>query len=355
MSTKGESSIVKVSRNGMRQKEFDSLFYMRDALRRQYILDRYLKRLPKAGVKLNTAFQSRTEIGTDKGDDEDLLEAYQREWIGYEDILKYYTPSAKGVVPPNLLKRQDIIMANLIRKSSLPKSTSVKSSPEYKKRKVNLEDKKEFEAFFDSLQKKEKGSRSTKTDDILLNKGFSKMSVNDTKLRNKFKMMMQQVKTVNKKIKKDTEEPKSVSRNIPMWKKAQDAENYKNENYNKLQEKRDKIFSRGRLTQGLTNEEKIKSIEKNLELLGLTGLKRNILELKTKEDKRRSTIFTGEQSLKRKASTGSRRSSIGSSKKSSVGSRRGSLGSKKSSVNSVSGYSSPGSTKSSKDLWSDSY
>jgi hypothetical protein len=380
MSSKGESSITKVSRNGMRQKEFDSLFYMRDALRRQYILDRYLKRLPKGGVKLNTAFQARTEIGTDKGDDEDLTEAYQRGWIDFQDILKYYTPSSEGVVPPSLLKRQDIIMTNLIRKSSLPKTRTSLKKPS-KEKKVNMDDKKEFDAYFDSLEKKEKGKRSTKTTEILLNKGFSNMSVNDTKIRNKFKKLktdLSKSKQENIKLSEIKPDPKETDKQakkrkekeekdkkqrekekamkFPMWKKAQDAENYKNEKYNKVQDSRNKLFLRGRLTQGLTNKEKIKSIEDDLKLLGLTSLKRNISELKTREDKRRSTIFLGNLSLKRKASSGSRKSSISSSKKSSVSSRRGSTGSRRSSVNSVSGYSSPvSSTKSSKDLWSDSY
>lgn len=355
MSSNGESSITKITRTGKRQKEFDSLFYMRDSIRRQYILDRYLKRLPKGDVKLNTAFQTRAEIGTDTGDDEDLREAYQRGWIGYEDILKYYKPNSKGDFPPNLLKRQDIIMKNLIEKTVENKTLpSSKSPSSYKKRKINLEDKKEFEAFFKSLEKIEK-VRSTKTDDILLSKGFSKLSVNNKKEKNKFDVMKKQRYNLKKIISKTLEDPKSiVSKKIPMWKKEQNAENYKNEKYKKSEEKKDKYFSRGRLPQNLTEKEKLKNIEEDLKFLGLVGLKRNILELKTKENKRRPTIFLGKTTLKRKASNGSRKSSVTSSRKSSNAGSRGSVGSsRKSSVNSVSGYSSPSSAKSEKDLWSD--
>lgn len=357
MSSQGESSITSALRTGKRLKEFDSLFYMRDSIRRQYILDRYLKRLPKGDVKLNTAFQTRIEIGTDNGDDEDLREAYQRGWIDYQDILKYYKPSTEGVFPPNLLKRQDIIMGNLVKKTSLPKSTGIKLTQSLQERKkTNFDDIKEFEAFFESLEKKEKG-RNTKSDLILLSKGFSKLAVGDKKEKNRFISMKKQLSNVKKTNIKLTNEPKKVvSKKIPMWKKEQIAENYKNERYKKAEEKRDAYFSRGRLSQGLSKEEKLKKVEEDLKFLGLSGLKRNILELKSREDKKRPAIFLGEQpnkSLKRKASvssSGSSRKSSGSvyspSTKSSAGSSRKS---------SVSGYSSPGSTQSEKELWSDSY
>lgn len=376
MSSQGESSISKVSRSGKRQKEFDSLFYMRDSLRRQYILDRYLKRLPKGDVKLNTAFQTRVEIGTDAGDDEDLKEAYQRGWIGYQDILKYYKPNSEGVFPPNLLKRQDIIMKDLVKKTILPKSTtpSDKKTSEYKKRKINLEDKKEFEEFFKKLEK----TRSTKTNDILLPKGFAKLSLKKNNKEEKrltvlkkqlikskgenialsevdrlasieTKKQIQKREKKQEKDKKEREAKKAMK--FPMWKKEQNAENYKNERYKKEEEKRDSYFLRGRPTQGLTKKEKLKLFEEEFKLFGLSSLKRNIAELKKREDARRPVIFldeSGKETKKRKAST----SSNGSSRKSSVSSytpsRKSSTGDSRKS--SVSGYGSPSSPESNKDL-----
>lgn len=353
MSSQGESSITSVSRSGKRLKEFDSLFYMRDGIRRQYILDRYLKRLPKGDVKLNTAFQTRIEIGTDNGDDEDLQEAHQRGWIDYQDILKYYKPSSEGVMPPNLLKRQDIIMKNLVKKTSLPKTPKVvKKTSLPKKKEINFENKKEFDEFFEKFEKKEK-VRNTKTDETLLEKGFSKMKLSNEKKKNILSSLRKQTDRLKKSNIKLTSEPGVVSKKIPMWKKEQIAENYKNERYKKAEEKRDAYFSRGRITQGLTQKEQLKKVEEDLELLGLSGLKRNIMELKTREDKKRPSIFLGERPLKRKASTGSAGSSRKSSMSASIPSPKSSIGSSR--KGSVSGYSSPGSEKSEKELWSDSY
>jgi hypothetical protein len=335
---KAESSVKKVVRVGSRKNEFDSLFYTRDDIRRQYVLDRYLKRLPKNG-KLNTAQSRRTEYEIEVGaiskkhDDEDLEEAYQRGWIDQEDIAKYYKPIKSQDMPPSLLPREKIIMSSS-RKSVVQKISKKGLNQPSKRTKLNLDNKADFDKFFDSLAKKEKIKKSNVK---LVNKGFSDLQVKQKKVNSLLKTIK------NSQIKaKDMEERKNFKileelggikgKVKPMWRRALDAENYKNETYTSNAKKTDERFARGRLQQGMTKDD-MKKLEKTLKMLSLkTPLQRNIAELKEKEKARRGTILLGDTpiNLKRRRSSGS---SVKSSKKSSAGSstrsRRGSSTSSK--------------------------
>ena len=360
---KAGPSLKKVVRQGTRKNEFDSLFYIRDDIRRQYILDRYLKRLPKSG-KLNTAQNRRIEyemeVGAEskKHDDEDLEEAYQRGWIDQEDIAKYYKLIKSQDLPPSLLPREKIIMTSS-RKSIKNKTPKKISSHLSKRKKIDVENKKEFDEFFDKLMKKEKNKNSNIK---LVQKGFSDMSIkkNAKSVLKSIKNSQAKVKTAeekkNLKILEELGEIKGKTK--PMWRRALDAENYKNEKYINNSKRTDERFSRGRIQQGMTKDD-MKKLEKTLKMLSLkTPLQRNIAETKEKDKRRRGTIFLGDGEvpiiLKRKRSSdstvskisaGSRRGSATSSKI-SAGSRRGSATSSKISSYGGSRRSSASSSKS---------
>lgn len=198
------TSIFKVERSGNRKREFDSMKYMSIDQRTQYILDRFLKRIPtENGVTLNSAMKRRQqhyiEVGAiaDAEDDEDLKEAVQRGWISKFDVVKYYTLKSGKEPKPLLPGAEQIVYSNEEVKPKATKQTSTKTQE------VNrgIKDEKSLAEFFDKLEKDEKKSKTTTN---ILEQGFVDLSLSGANRNKIFSSIRSGMKRERERVMKDS-------------------------------------------------------------------------------------------------------------------------------------------------------
>jgi hypothetical protein len=200
------TSIVKVERSGNRKREFDSMKYMSIDQRTQYILDRFLKRIPtENGVTLNSAMKRRQqhyiEVGAiaDSQDDEDLKEAVQRGWISKFDVVKYYTLRNGREPKPLLPGAEQIVYSNEEVKPKVTYTSTSKTQTQEVNR--GIKDEKSLAEFFDKLEKDEKKS---KTASNILEQGFVDLSLSGASRNKIFSSIRSGMKRERERIMKDS-------------------------------------------------------------------------------------------------------------------------------------------------------
>jgi hypothetical protein len=175
------NTIKNIPRTGQRKKEFESLFYMGMESRVQYLLDRFLKRLPTGpGVRLNSAMQKRQQhflqVGgiADEEDEEDLKEAVQRGWISKFDLVNYYTIRNGNEPKPLIRSAEDIVYGT---NEVIPKAKSpVKISPRQPRTfGGSIVDEESLKKFFDNLEIAE-GKKQSRTAKNIMDQGFADLS-----------------------------------------------------------------------------------------------------------------------------------------------------------------------------------